>query len=224
TSSLRRTASGCCRRPTICRRCRVCRRLKPGCGPKTAASRRLSSGQTRFTTASRAGSRSWANCSSEPALVAERRRSLPNISLTGCVPFRLILRRPYEVVADDYPALHHESDPFHFGHVRDRISGHRDDVCKFSLFDRAQVLVPIVVQHLRGGQIGRLQGLRRTHAPFCVIGELVSLLAVRDRRRGRPAPEHDRNAGGNGPPHRLFQKTQTRVLPARGLQVAFVVG
>ena len=42
------------------------------------------------------------------------------------------------------------------------------------------LLLPVVVQHLRGRQIGGLQRLRRRHAPFHVVGELIGLLAVRD--------------------------------------------
>ena len=69
---------------------------------------------------------------------------------------------------------------------------------------RADLVLPIVVEHAGGRQIGRLQCLRRGHAPFDVIGELVGLLAVRDCGRGGAAAEHDRDAGRDRPPERLL--------------------
>src|SRR5205807_3349062 len=101
-----------------------------------------------------------------------------------------------QLVAHDQAAFHHEPDALHFGDVLERVSGAGDDVRELAFFDRPYVVFPAVVQHARGRKKRRLQGLRRGHAPFHEVSELVGLPAVGDGRGCGAASEHDGDTGG----------------------------
>jgi hypothetical protein len=55
-----------------------------------------------------------------------------------------------DVVADDHAALHDEAHTLHLVHVGERVPGNGDDVCKLAFFDRADIFLNTVVQHVGG--------------------------------------------------------------------------
>src|SRR5258706_4890915 len=126
-----------------------------------------------------------------------------------------------QLVSHDQAAFHHEPDAFHFGDVLERVSGYGDDVGELAFLNGPDLASRAVVQHSGGRQIRRLQGLRRGHAPFHEVSELVGLPAVRDGGGGRAASEHDRDAGGERALEGLLHELEARVPAACFPQIGF---
>src|SRR5262249_43428066 len=126
-----------------------------------------------------------------PPLNPTRLMPAPNLKRSRLERLFAILDVLREVVTHDYSALHDEFDALHLCNVVERIARYRNDVGESALLNGADLILPVVIQHVGRRQISGLQCLDRSHTPFCVIAELIGLFSVRDSGRCRSTSEHD---------------------------------
>src|SRR2546425_1431362 len=87
-----------------------------------------------------------------------------------------ILSLLIQIVPNDESTFHHEFDSLHLAHIRKRITRNGNDVGELTFFDTSDLIVPIVVQQVRGRQERRLQGLASGHSPLGIVSELICLV------------------------------------------------
>src|SRR5262245_55895077 len=175
-----------------------------------------------------------ARSSSESGSPVDVRSTLMNTSRrpsdrTACIwPYRLpsslLLRRHRlgHLAADDLSTFHHESDSLQFGDVRDRIAGDRNQIRKFPLVDRADLILP--AHHLGIDDRTALNRPRRRQA--AVPDEHLEVERLRPVRVGGPissAAHHDFHSLGRGRQRYSLLKDRNHPVFAAGVLRVVVV-
>ena len=104
----------------------------------------------------------------------------------------------------------------------ERIAADGDDVGELAFLEAADAIRPAVVEDAGRGQKRRLQRLRRRHAPFHEVRELIGLLAVRIPLGDGAAAERRRDARREQLPERHLAHGEARDLAAGELAIGLV--